>query len=178
MWCPPKCHACCCMHAPYMLHRHALVLSDWMQKPMSCCCFADQKQSLLVDMQHLASYQPDICIWLHMQPDIVLGLLHEVANEAVLLHYTDYKNTHRDIFVRVEASVEDKICDLRYCTKPETVYTTAFKRTYPCMTCLCTCMSTHPPGSIAGLNKYHSFTISTSLSNISNDSAGCVISTS
>ncbi|KAL0055666.1 hypothetical protein WJX82_002980 [Trebouxia sp. C0006] len=73
----------------------------------------DGQQSLLVDLDQLALIQTDITIWLQCQPKIVMELLHQVAKEVVLLEYPEYENTHKDIFVRVEATIEENIRDLR-----------------------------------------------------------------
>ena len=80
-------------------------------KQTQCC--ADGQQSLLVDLEQLAVVQTDITIWLQCQPKIVMELLHQVAKEVVLLEYPEYENTHKDIFVRVEATIEENIRDLR-----------------------------------------------------------------
>ena len=74
---------------------------------------ADGQQSLLVDLMQLATVQTEMAIWLQMQPKIILELLHQVAKEAVLLEFPEYENTYKDIFVRVEAAVEENIRDLR-----------------------------------------------------------------
>ncbi|KAL0036084.1 hypothetical protein WJX79_002039 [Trebouxia sp. C0005] len=73
----------------------------------------DGQQSLLVDLDQLALVQTDITIWLQCQPKIVMELLHQVAKEVVLLEYPEYENIHKDIFVRVEATIEENIRDLR-----------------------------------------------------------------
>ena len=66
-----------------------------------------------MDLDQLALVQTDITIWLQCQPKIVMELLHQVAKEVVLLEYPEYEYTHKDIFVRVEATIEENIRDLR-----------------------------------------------------------------
>ena len=74
---------------------------------------ADGQQSLLLDLMHLATIQTEMAIWLQVQPKIILEVLHQVAKEAALLEFPEYENTYKDIFVRVESTVEENIRDLR-----------------------------------------------------------------
>lgn len=74
---------------------------------------ADNQQSLLVDLKQLATTETDIALWLQMQPKVVFELLHEVARDQVLLYYSEYQATHNEIFVRMEALMEENIRDLR-----------------------------------------------------------------
>ena len=67
---------------------------------------------------HLASVETDIALWLQCQPKVVMELLHEVAKEYVLEEFPEYGNIHEDIFVRLEASIEENIRDLRYSGTP------------------------------------------------------------
>ena len=69
---------------------------------------------MLVDLKQLATTETDIALWLQLKPKILLELLHEVARDAVLMHYPEYQNTHNEIFVRTEALMEENIRDLRY----------------------------------------------------------------
>lgn len=45
-----------------------------------------------------------------------MELLNEVAKEFVLKEFPEYGNIHEDIFVRLEASLEENIRDLRWGT--------------------------------------------------------------
>lgn len=72
-----------------------------------------QQQSLLVDLKHLGIVEMDIALWLQCQPKIVMELLNEVAKEYVLKEFPEYGNIHEDVFVRLEASIEENIRDLR-----------------------------------------------------------------
>ena len=76
-------------------------------------CLAAQQQSLLVDLRQLASVEMDIALWLQCQPKVVMELLNEEAKEYVLKEFPEYGNIHEDIFVRLEASIEENIRDLR-----------------------------------------------------------------
>ena len=80
-------------------------------------CPAGQQQSLLVDLKHLGIVEMDIALWLQCQPKIVMELLNEVAKEYVLKEFPEYGNIHEDIFVRLEASIEENIRDLRCGTR-------------------------------------------------------------
>lgn len=74
---------------------------------------AAQQQSLLVDLNQLATVEMDIAIWLQCQPKIVMELLNEEAKDFVLKEFPEYGNIHEDIFVRLEAIIEENIRDLR-----------------------------------------------------------------
>lgn len=76
-------------------------------------CLAAQQQSLLVDLRQLATVEMDIALWLQCQPKVVMELLNEEAKEYVLKEFPEYGNIHQDIFVRLEASIEENIRDLR-----------------------------------------------------------------
>ena len=67
-----------------------------------------------MDLKHLAAVETDIALWLQCQPKVVMELLHGVAKEYVLEEFPEYGNIHEDIFVRLEASIEENIRDLRY----------------------------------------------------------------
>ena len=67
---------------------------------------------------HLATIQTEMAIWLQVQPKIILEVLHQVAKEAALLEFPEYENTYKDIFVRVESTVEENIRDLRWEIQP------------------------------------------------------------
>ena len=64
-------------------------------------------------MEHLASVEMDIAFWLQCQPKVIMELLNEVAKEYVLKEFPEYGNIHEDIFVRLEATLEENIRDLR-----------------------------------------------------------------
>lgn len=76
-------------------------------------CLAAQQQSLLIDLRQLATVEVDIALWLQCQPKVVMELLNEEAKEYVLKEFPEYGNIHEDIFVRLEASIEENIRDLR-----------------------------------------------------------------
>ena len=76
-------------------------------------CLAAQQQSLLVDLRQLATVEVDIALWLQCQPKVVMELLNEEAKDYVLKEFPEYGNIHEDIFVRLEASIEENIRDLR-----------------------------------------------------------------
>ena len=80
---------------------------------MKSSVVAEGKHSLLVDLNQLATTETDIALWLQLQPKVILDLLHDIAKDQVLLQYPEYHATHKEIFVRIEALVEENIRDLR-----------------------------------------------------------------
>ena len=66
-----------------------------------------------MDLTQLATVEMDIAIWLQCQPKIVMELLNEEAKDFVLKEFPEYSNIHEDIFVRLEAIIEENIRDLR-----------------------------------------------------------------
>lgn len=74
----------------------------------------NNKQSLEVTFNHLSAKYPTLAIWLAEEPELILPIFNQVALDITEEIFPDYKNIHREIFVRIrDLPVEDKLRDLR-----------------------------------------------------------------
>jgi DNA replication licensing factor MCM2 len=75
---------------------------------------SENKASLEVSYKHLSVQNHDICILLADEPTEVLKILNTVANHHVASRFPEYKNIHKEIFVRItDLPQSEGIRDLR-----------------------------------------------------------------
>lgn len=96
------------------LAKQELVASLKCIRSLTHVSYADNKQSLEVEFEHLVMWSQKLALAVVDAPKIVLGILDKAAKEAVLEDWPEFSNIHKEIFVRFPAlSVVDSIRNLR-----------------------------------------------------------------